>query len=105
MSAPWLTDPLYGGMSETAARRSYEAWVRQGRRPLPVLPPEPPTREEIDLIERQIAAQFEDIDRDLTAFRKWMDDWRARQPKGFRALRRKTVSRETSAGPITGART
>lgn len=83
---PWLTDPKYGGMSELAARRSYEAWVKQGSKPLR-------SGESEEAIARRFLAiedLFEDYRRASAAYVAWMQDWVARRPKGFRGIRRRS---------------
>lgn len=87
---PWLTDPKYGGMSEEAARRSYEAWVKQGRRVLTAVPrdPRPPAApEEIARIKRSIEVQLDEYEQAIKAATIWMAEWKSRQ-RGFRAVRR-----------------
>lgn len=91
---PWLTDPKYGGMSELAARRSYEAWVKQGRKTLPVKPPAE-SDEQIALRLLQIETMLAEYKTAIEAFAAWMAGWRARRRiSGFRALRR---NKETQA--------
>jgi hypothetical protein len=86
---PWLTDPKYGGMSEEAARKSYEAWIRQGRKVLPVKPPyNPETDEQIALRKAQIEVQLREYEEALRAAVTWHREWRARQRKrGFRCAK------------------
>jgi hypothetical protein len=51
----------------------------------PKPPPRPPkSDEEIALIKRQIETMLDEYEQDLLAFDKWLRDWRARQPRGFR---------------------
>ena len=90
---PWLTDPKYGGMSEIAAQRSYEAWVRQGRKTLPsvgtVLPA---SDEEIARRKGIVEDLLADVEQSQAAAIAWSKEWRARQHKGFRGIKRKALS-------------
>lgn len=86
-AAPWLTDPKYGGMSPLSARRSYEAWERQGRKTLPSKRP-PASDAEIAWHKRNIEAQLSEYAADIKAYAKWWKGWKSRRPKGFRATRR-----------------
>lgn len=88
---PWLTDPLYGGMSEEAARRSYEAWVKQGSKPLPSHGPaltEPDHK--FAIRQRRIEALLAEYQQDLAAYAAWMENWLKSRPRGFRAKRRQS---------------
>lgn len=86
---PWLTDPKYGGMSERSARLSYEAWVRQGKRTLPLAKVLPAPDAEIALMKRSVGIQLDEYEAEIAAAAAWMAAWRARRPKGFRAKRRR----------------
>ena len=46
------------------------------------------TEAEIELMKRQIEVQLVEYAEAIDAYAKWMAEWRARQPKGFRAVRR-----------------
>ena len=83
---PWLTDPKYGGMSERSARLSHEAWVRQGCRPLPVLPDPPASDEQIALLKRQIEIQLAEYEAAIVAAVKWHQGWKAKRYTGFRCV-------------------
>lgn len=88
--APWLTDPKYGGMSETAARRSHEAWVAQGMRTLlPTGPALPESDAAIALRKRNIETQLTEYETAIGEAVAWFNGWKARRPKGFRAVRRR----------------
>lgn len=97
--APWLNDPMYGGMSPEAARKSYQAWVAQGRprppwerhgnaeayrEPLPALSDAEIARSK--LIVEDLLAGYES---EAAAALAWWRDFKVRrQGRGFRAIRR-----------------
>jgi hypothetical protein len=84
---PWLTDPKYGGMSELAARRSYEAWVAQGRRVLPHKRP-PASDEVIAKHKRIVETMLDEYEAELNAYARFLTKWRGKRPRKFRAHRR-----------------
>lgn len=45
--------------------------------------------DKIELMKKQIEIQLDEYAEAIAAYEKWMADWRARQPKGFRAAQRK----------------
>lgn len=47
------------------------------------------TEIEIKLMKKQIEIQLDEYAEEIRAYDKFMAEWRARQPKGFRAKRRK----------------
>ena len=73
-------------MTEASARKSYDAWVKQGSKPLPVLTPAE-TDAEIALRRIQIDSLMADFGCETAAAIAWFRKWKARQPKGFRATR------------------
>lgn len=84
---PWRTDPMYGGMSDESARLSYEAWVRQGRKPLPRHQYHLESDEKIELRKRQIEVQMKELEEAIAAARSWMTGWRAKQrSRGFKFM-------------------
>ncbi len=89
---PWLTDPKYGGMSENAARLSYEAWLRQGKRTLPRGTVLPAPDAEIAVIKRSIAVQLNEYEAAIKAASDWHTNWLTTRPKGFRAARRRSAT-------------
>jgi hypothetical protein len=83
---PWLTDSMYGGMSEESARCSYEAWARQGSKPLKFKDP-PASDREIEFRKRQIAVLLHERAAAIAAAAAWMDGWKSRQrQRGFRCI-------------------
>jgi hypothetical protein len=90
LTKPWLEDPQFGGMSERSARLSYEAWAKDGfRKPFSPQAPRPPAPDhEIAQIKASIAIQLDEFEQAIRKAVTWHSQWKARQPKGFRALRR-----------------
>jgi hypothetical protein len=87
LTKPWLEDPQFGGMSERSARLSYEAWAKDGfRKPFTPRPAAPDA--EIAQIKTSIAVQLDEYEQAIKKAVTWHSQWKARQPKGFRALRR-----------------
>ncbi len=46
------------------------------------------TDAKIELMKKQIEVQLDEYEAAIVAYDKFMAEWRARQPKGFRAKRR-----------------
>lgn len=45
--------------------------------------------DKIDFIKRDIEIQLEEYKTALKDFAQWMREWKARQPQGFRAVKRR----------------
>ncbi len=86
---PWLTDPKYGGMSELAAERSYRAWLAEGgkNRKQGFKIQEPWTDEEWARKKLEIETMMTEYEQAIQTAAQWSAEWRAKKPKGFRALR------------------
>ena len=90
MSAPWLTDPKYGGMSPEAARRSYEAGQKRDRTILPTKRP-PASDEEIARRKHEIETLLVEYETAVASYAVWFREWKGRQRRiGFRATREVT---------------
>jgi hypothetical protein len=48
------------------------------------------TSEDWALRKQQINAMLDEYEREIARYRKWFAQWKARQPKGFKAIRRKS---------------
>jgi len=85
MSKPWLTDPLYGGMSERAARLSYEVSLRAPPRVLAN-----PLASDAEIARRKLIVEdlLQGYADAIKAADEWMSAYKVRRPRGFRALRR-----------------
>lgn len=89
MTKPWLTDPMFGGMSEESARLSYQAWERQGFKPLQFkTDPLPPASEaEIEMHKARVEACLKDIEQAIAEAKAWGIQWRAKQrSRGFKFM-------------------
>ena len=55
------------------------------------------TEPEIALMKKQIEVQLDEYAEAIKAYETWMAAWRARQPRGFRAKRRKPMEQAAFA--------
>jgi hypothetical protein len=55
------------------------------------------TEAEIELMKKQIDTQLDEYAAAIDAYERFMADWRARQPKGFRAARRRSIAAQPAA--------
>lgn len=89
MSEPWLTDPMYGGMSPRSARRSYEAWIRNGKQVATAGTDKPASDAEIAVFKRQIEVQLSEYADAIKAAAAWQQNYKKRHKrKGFHCLER-----------------